>query len=217
MAEIKHIRDLTFDPRNARRRTERSYRMIQESIQEVGLARSIVIDEDGVILAGNGTVECAGQIGIDRVRIIDADGDEIIAVRRKGLTPEQKQRLSLYDNRTADLAEWDPEMLARLQIEGAELDAFWSDAELQEHFNRASGLFEDEKAVDPYSEWEDMPEYEHENKKPYRSIVVHFASEDDLADFSKRLEQPISDKARYIWHPQLIKETFADKKYVSET
>ena len=68
--------------------------MIQESLQQVGAARSIVIDENGVILAGNGTVEAAGQIGIDRVKIIEASGDEIIAVRRSGLTDEQKKKLA---------------------------------------------------------------------------------------------------------------------------
>jgi hypothetical protein len=72
---------------------------------------SIVIDEDGVILAGNGTVEQAGQVGIEKVQVVDADGDTLIAVRRTGLTDEQKRKLAYYDNRTADLAEWDVEQI----------------------------------------------------------------------------------------------------------
>ena len=82
MSKRVKIADLKFDPENARVRTAKGEAMIQESLRQVGAARSIVIDEDGIILAGNGTVEAAGQIGIDNVVIVEASGDEIIAVRR---------------------------------------------------------------------------------------------------------------------------------------
>ena len=55
-------------------------------LQEVGAARSIVIDEKGVVLAGNATIKAAGQAGLARVKVVDADGSEIIAVRRRNLT-----------------------------------------------------------------------------------------------------------------------------------
>src|SRR5690606_12686090 len=124
------IADLHQDPANARRRTERSGDMLQRSLQEVGAARSIVIDEEGTILAGNGTVEAAGKVGITRVRVVDADGEEIIAVRRKGLTAEQKRRLAYYDNRTAELAEWDLDQLLADQQAGADFSGLWADDEL---------------------------------------------------------------------------------------
>ena len=105
------------DPRNARRRTDRSASLIAESLQRFGAARSIVIDEDGRILAGNGTVEGAKAAGISKVRIIETDGDELVAVRRSGLTEEQKVGLALADNRTSDLSEWDADMLQQLSQE----------------------------------------------------------------------------------------------------
>jgi hypothetical protein len=108
------LRDLKPDPRNARNRTDRSASLIQESLQRFGAARSIVIDEDGRILAGNGTVEGAKAAGISKVRIIETEGDEIVAVRRTGLTEEQKIGLALADNRTSDLSEWDGLMLQQL-------------------------------------------------------------------------------------------------------
>lgn len=108
------LRDLKPDPRNARKRTDRSASLIQESLQRFGAARSIVIDEDGRILAGNGTVEGAKAAGIEKVRIIEASGDELVAVRRTGLTEEQKIGLALADNRTSDLSEWDGLMLQQL-------------------------------------------------------------------------------------------------------
>ena len=108
------LKDLKPDPRNARKRTDRSASLIQESLQRFGAARSIVIDEDGRILAGNGTVEGAKAAGINKVRIIETEGDEIVAVRRTGLTEEQKIGLALADNRTSDLSEWDGLMLQQL-------------------------------------------------------------------------------------------------------
>ncbi len=123
------LTSLTRDPRNARRHTDRNVGMIVDALREVGAARSIVIDETGTVLAGNATVTAAVQAGIDHVRIVEADGTELIAVRRTGLTPEQKRRLALLDNRTAELAEWDTDMLASL-AEDTDLSGLWEPDEL---------------------------------------------------------------------------------------
>ena len=117
MTTPTHIKDLVPDPANRRRHNPRNIGMVAEALHAVGAARSIVIDEGNVILAGNGVTEAAAEAGITKVRVIDADGDELIAVRRSGLSPEQKRALALWDNRTAELATWDVEQLA------ADLDA----------------------------------------------------------------------------------------------
>jgi len=111
------IKDLKSDHKNARRRTDRSASLIAESLKRFGAARSIVIDEDGRILAGNGTVEGAKAAGISKLRIIETEGDELIAVQRTGLTEEEKVGLALADNRSSDLSEWDNEMLRQLSEE----------------------------------------------------------------------------------------------------
>lgn len=123
------IQDLKSDHKNARRRTERSASLIAESLKRYGAARSIVIDEDGRILAGNGTVEGAKKAGIDKLRIIEAEGDELIAVRRSGLSEDQKVGLALADNRSSDLSEWDHEMLRQLSEEH-DLTPWFEDDEL---------------------------------------------------------------------------------------
>ena len=123
------IKDLKSDHKNARKRTDRSAELIKESLQRYGAARSIVIDENNRILAGNGTIEGAKEAGIDRIRVIETDGDEVIAVRRTGLTEEQKVGLALADNRTADLSEWDQEMLNRLG-EQHDISLFFSQDDL---------------------------------------------------------------------------------------
>jgi len=128
--ESSDLSVLTLDPTNRRQRTDRGRAMIVASLQETGAGRSIVIDERNEVLAGNGVVEAAPEAGIGRVRIIDAAGDELIAVRRSGLTPEQKRALAIYDNRTAELAEWNADQLAADAAEGLALAPWFSEAEL---------------------------------------------------------------------------------------
>ena len=128
------ITSLVSDHKNARRRTDRSSQLIKESLQKYGAARSIVIDEENRVLAGNGTIEGAKQAGIKNVRIIETDGDEIIAVKRTGLSEDEKVGLALADNRTADLSEWDQEMLHQLSEEH-DLSPWFDQDDLDELFN----------------------------------------------------------------------------------
>ena len=117
---MRHIKDLVPDATNRRAHNPRNIGMIVEALHQVGAARSIVIDEDNVILAGDGVTEAAAEAGITKLRVIEADGHEIIAVRRRNLTPEQKRQLAMYDNRAAELAMWNiPQIQADL---GAGLD-----------------------------------------------------------------------------------------------
>lgn len=129
MSETLNVSELTHDPRNARRHTPRNVGMIVDALHDVGAARSIVIDDDNTILAGNATVEAAAVAGIERVQVVDADGETIIAVRRRNLTPEQKTRLALFDNRAAELADWDPATLAAL-LDDVSPAGLWTDDEL---------------------------------------------------------------------------------------
>jgi 16S rRNA G966 N2-methylase RsmD len=111
------IDNLKTDHKNARKRTDRSAKLISESLQRYGAARSIVIDENNRILAGNGTIEGAKAAGIKNVRVIETDGSEIIAVKRTGLSEDEKVGLALADNRTSDLSDWDKDMLQQLSEE----------------------------------------------------------------------------------------------------
>lgn len=105
--------------------------MLVDALQKVGASRSIVIDEDNGILAGNGVVEAASEAGITKLQVVEVDGDTLVAVRRRGLTPEQKRDLAIYDNRTAELAEWNIEQLAADLQNGEDLTAFFFSEELK--------------------------------------------------------------------------------------
>jgi DNA modification methylase len=146
---VTSVKDLKSDHKNARRRTDRSASLIAESLKRFGAARSIVIDEDGRILAGNGTVEGAKKAGIDKLRIIEAEGDELIAVRRAGLTEDEKVGLALADNRSSDLSEWDNEMLRQLSEEHDLTPWFEDDELLAEVLEPEEGLTDADDVPEP--------------------------------------------------------------------
>jgi len=125
------INDLQNDHKNARKRTDRSSKLIKESLQKFGAARSIVIDENNRILAGNGTIAGAKAAGIKNLKVIETDGNEIIAVKRTGLTEDEKVGLALADNRTSDLSEWDLNMLEELSQEH-DLNPWFDNDDLKE-------------------------------------------------------------------------------------
>ena len=125
------INDLQNDHKNARKRTDRSSKLIAESLSKFGAARSIVIDENNRILAGNGTIAGAKAAGIKNLKVIETDGKEIIAVKRTGLSEDEKIGLALADNRTSDLSEWDLNMLEELSQEH-DLEPWFDNDDLKE-------------------------------------------------------------------------------------
>jgi hypothetical protein len=211
MTDINTIADLKQDSRNARKHTPRNVGMIEKSLGEVGAARSIVIDELGNILAGNATVEAAANAGMERVQVVDTDGETIIAVRRTGLTPEQKVRLALYDNRTAELAEWDSEVLAGLVEEGVDLSTFWSPYELGKLGQEVNA-----EPVDFAAEWKGMPEFEQEDQTPAYTIPVHFANLQDMEEFGRLLGQTVTEMTRFLWYPPAPQQDDHRDRYIDK-
>lgn len=87
------------------------------SIEAMGLGRSVLIDRDDNVVAGNGTLEAASAAGVTKVRVIETDGTELIAVKRTNLEGLQSKAMAIADNRTAELATWDIEQLDRTLAE----------------------------------------------------------------------------------------------------
>lgn len=116
--EIVGIDTLVPDAKNPRRHGARNHGMIVDSLNEVGPARSIVIDENNVVLCGNETRKAAEEVGISNVKIVDATPDTLVAVRVTGLNEQQKRRLAYYDNQSGALADWEPEQVRQDQEEG---------------------------------------------------------------------------------------------------
>lgn len=125
------ISELKFDPHNPRIRTAFSSKVIEKSLEEFGACRSIVIDETGTVRAGNGTLEQATQLGIEKVIIVETTGKELVAVKRSGLTDEQWTKYTVADNTSSDFSSWDAEILAEI-AERVEITDFFPEEQLDE-------------------------------------------------------------------------------------
>jgi ParB-like chromosome segregation protein Spo0J len=106
----KLLSDLKPYENNPRNNAE-AVQYVANSIQEFGFKVPIVIDKEGVIVAGHTRYKAAQQLGLDKVPCIVADD----------LTPEQVKAFRLADNKTAEIATWDFELL---ELEVSELGAY---------------------------------------------------------------------------------------------
>lgn len=81
--------------------------VLERSIREHGMGRGIVVDKDGVVIAGNKVLEAAKAAGVKKIRVVQTTGDQLVAVRRKDLDLAGKDMeaaaLGVLDNRAGEL------------------------------------------------------------------------------------------------------------------
>lgn len=111
------VSELRAYPGNARTHSEEQAREIAESINAFGWTNPILVDEDGMILAGHGRLAAAERLALTQVPVI----------RLEGMTEEEKRAYILADNKIALNATWD---LQVLRVELSELDAASFDLDL---------------------------------------------------------------------------------------
>ena len=177
--EIKTAADLIQDSHNYRKHSEQNKARIKKSIDEAGLGRSIVIDADGVLVAGNGV-----QQVIDKdtpVRVVETDGTELVVVKRTDLHTGDPRRmtLALADNATADDVEWDFDAISE----------DWTEDEAGEWGVDMGVDFEGTKAVgEGLTEQLKNAEYvEKENYFVKKPFVVIFYDESQRGELSEKL------------------------------
>jgi len=128
------LAELSTDPANARKHGPRNIDTIVGSLRRFGQQKPIVIDSSGVVRAGNGTLEAARLLGWETIDVI-----------RTGLKGSEATAYAIADNRTAELAEWDDDILAAtlqgLVTDDEELLALagFDQAELDALLNEISG------------------------------------------------------------------------------
>ena len=83
------------------RRNDSAVDAVAASIQEFGWKQPIVVDKDGIIIAGHTRYKAAQKLGLKDVPVVVADD----------LTEEQVKAYRLADNKTGELAGWDEELL----------------------------------------------------------------------------------------------------------
>jgi hypothetical protein len=115
-AELLSFEDagLVEDPDNMNSHNDKNLKGIEQSVDEVGFFRSIAIDENNVVKAGNGTAQIAKKKNA-KILIVDVDDpNTLVAVRRKGLTTLQKHRAGLWDNETSRLSKRNDKAIQRI-------------------------------------------------------------------------------------------------------
>lgn len=103
MAKNIKTSDLIPDDKNFNKGSEFGKELIDKSFRKFGAGRSILLDKNNRIIAGNKSVENAAAIGIEDVQIVESDGKRIIAVKRMDIdldSPEGRE-MALADNATA--------------------------------------------------------------------------------------------------------------------
>lgn len=108
------ISELKFDDKNFNKHTEFGMSLLEKSLQEFGAGRSILVDKNNRVIAGNGILEAAGQVGIEDIKVIETVGDELVVVKRTDIDLDTKKgrEMAYADNQTGavDLA-WDEDMI----------------------------------------------------------------------------------------------------------
>lgn len=114
MKTILDLEDVHADPDNVRVHTERGEAALENSVEKFGAARSIVLDRNNRVVAGNGTLAAARAAGIDKVQVVETDGRTLIAVKRSDWSEAEASEYGVADNRSAEFSEWDYEGLSKM-------------------------------------------------------------------------------------------------------
>lgn len=111
------IDQLFFDDTNANKGTQFGQHLLENSLGQFGAGRSILLDKNNRIIAGNKTVENAGLIGLEDVLIVETTGRQIVAVKRTDIDLDSKEgrELAIADNASAKAnIDWDQENLDKI-------------------------------------------------------------------------------------------------------
>ena len=107
--ELIDIEELRQDTLNFNKGTYEGEGLIKKSLERFNAGRSVLIDKNTNLTAGNKTVSAAATMGM-KVRVIETTGEELVAVKRTDIDLDSKEgrELALADNRTAQInLAWD--------------------------------------------------------------------------------------------------------------
>ena len=100
--EMRPIESIKPNPRNARTHSKKQIKQIARSKKQFGFINPIIIDESGMVLAGHGRLEAARLLGLKEVPVVEISH----------LSEIEKRAYVLADNKVAENAGWDRQVLA---------------------------------------------------------------------------------------------------------
>jgi len=186
--------------RNPRTTSDTAIGKVAGSIKEFGFKQPIVVDPEGVVIAGHTRLAAAQRLGLAEVPVIVA----------ADLSPTQAKAYRIADNRTAQETGWERELLdlELTDLRGVDFDLSLTGLDPLEFTEHGD-------PTDPYAEWDGMPDYEQDDLQSVFHVVVHFKSDTDAEAFFKLIGQ---EKRRYTWWPETDGHVGSDigEQYVAD-
>lgn len=179
MKKIQTLDDLTPDANNFNRHTEFGSKLLEESLRRFGAGRSVLVDKDGNIIAGNGVVETAQAIDLTDVEVVKTDGKKLVVVQRTDLSldSEEGRELALADNMTA--------------LKGIDIDLEKVRESLGDDLAKAWGM--------KMPETPEMPKDLDENRKEKDFVCkITFKNKEQIDEFLLKYKSLISDEFKCI-------------------
>lgn len=135
--EYRNIEDINPYEKNPRK-NEDAVRDVAESIRNFGFKNPIIVDKEGIIIAGHTRLKAAKKLGMTEVPVILADD----------LTEEQAKAFRVADNKVAEGALWDEDLLKDELAELEDMFTGFSDDELAELFEEEEIIEEEEPEIE---------------------------------------------------------------------
>ena len=160
MRKIGELKPYENNPRH----NDMAVDAVAASIQQFGFKNPVIIDKDGVIVAGHTRYKAAKKMGITDIPCISADD----------LSDEQIKAFRLADNKTAELAEWDEDLL------GKEMQGIINIDMSQFGFSVGEDELGEEMQDDKYTLKVKIPQYEITGECPEISDMLDSSKADEL-------------------------------------
>lgn len=124
--KFSSIRDLIPDDFNPNQGSPRGSWMLEESMRNLGSGRSIVVDKNGKVIAGNKSLQAARDAGLDEeILVVRSQGHQLLVHVREDLDLDNDplaRELSIADNRCAEVGiTWDKEVLKQIKENAQEV------------------------------------------------------------------------------------------------
>lgn len=200
---IKKLNPAKYNPRKDLKPDDPEYIQLEKSIKEFGNVDPIIWNEDTGNIVG----------GHQRFKVLShgLNGNSMLPVSVVNLSEQKEKALNVALNKIS--GEWDfpkyKDLIAELNIEEFDLDSIGLNQ------NEYDQLFSWGTYGDPEEEWTGMPEYKQDVIDVYKTIKVHFKSEEDYFNFAKKIEQNLSESTKFIYYPKQQIEKHAKDKFLN--
>lgn len=179
--ETVQIGNLKLDDQNARLHPPEGQEALRNSLELFGQRKPIVVSSDNTVVAGNGTLQAAQDLGWDTITVVRIPED---------WTAEQIRAFALADNRTNELSKWDWETVVKQveELEALDIDmkALAFDAEMVP----SDAVTREREVGGDYTTTVKVPQYEIQGEKPDLADIVDDTKAESLREQIRQADLP---------------------------